>query len=617
MISNPFTRRQLVKGLGTSFGVLALRGFSVHAEAAAAAHFTHGVASGDPLQDRVILWTRVLPGDGQHRVITLHWQVAEDAEFMSVVSQGQTTTSQQQDYTVKVDAAGLKPEHNYYYRFLVEGLSSPIGRTLTLPQGAVDRYKMAVVSCSNYPQGYFNAYKHIAQTDVDVVLHLGDYIYEYKEGGYDNEYARETLGRQVQPAHEIIALEDYRMRYGLYRSDGDLQAVHARHPFICIWDDHELSNDTWKGGAENHSEAEGDFSQRMRDARQAYHEWLPIRTGVDGSQGSIYRRFQVGNLADLIMLDTRLHGRDKGFDYRTDLPNKTAAFDISDTDEPVYLGPSSEVNNLGANVVHIAMPYDFSSGQPVAVTDYHEIKSLNHKNLPANWRYLPDIESFRDNKLNDKYRNLLGVDQEAWLDIQLKDSKQRGAVWQVLGQQVLIGKVGIPNIRDEQLNLDLSKEKIPTYIKYMQAMAGQGLPLNLDAWDGYPGCRDRMFDSLLAHAHNPLVLAGDTHNAWAFNLSNAKGQAVGVEIGAPSISSPGIEQYIPVQPEVAASALKQCSPEIMDLDTSQRGWAEIILTPDEMSSQWHFVSTILDKNFSTSVSKMLQCKAGSRKLNFV
>jgi len=617
MNSSSFTRRQLVKGLSASLGVLALRGFNVHADSAVVAYFTHGVASGDPLSDRVILWTRVLPGDGQHRVITVRWQVAEDTEFRSVVSEGQSETSQLQDYTVKVDAAGLKPKRNYYYRFLVEGLSSPVGRTLTLPLGGVDRYKMAVVSCSNYPQGYFNVYNHIAQTDVDVVLHLGDYIYEYKDGGYDNEYARETLGRRVQPAHEIVALEDYRMRYGLYRSDADLQAVHARHPFICIWDDHELSNDTWKDGAENHSEAEGDFHQRMHHARQAYHEWLPIRTNLDGPQSSIYRRFKIGGLADLIMLDTRLHGRDRGFDYRSDLSNKTGAFNIGDADGPVYLGLSSEVKDSGAGIVHVALPYDFSSGRPVAVTDYQKIESLNQQVLPDHWRYLPDIEGFRDNKLNDKHRNLLGVDQEKWLDVQLKDSKQRGAVWQVLGQQVLIGKVGIPSLRDEQLNLGLTKGKVPDYIRFMQGMAGQGLPLNLDAWDGYPNCRDRMFDSLLAHAHNPLVLAGDTHNAWAFNLNNNKGQAVGVEIATPSVSSPGLEHYIPVQPDVAAGALKDCSPEIVDVDTSQRGWAELTLTPDAMSSQWHFVSTILDKDYSTSSSKMLESKAGSRKLSFV
>jgi len=616
MTSSSFTRRQLVKGLSASLGVLALRGFSVHAGSAVAAYFTHGVASGDPLSDRVILWTRVLSGDGQHRTIPVHWQVAEDAEFTSVVSEGHTETSQLQDYTVKVDAAGLKPKHNYYYRFLVEGLSSPVGRTLTLPQGNIDRYKMAVVSCSNYPQGYFNVYNHIAQTDVDVVLHLGDYIYEYKDGGYDNEYARETLGRRVQPAHEIVALEDYRMRYGLYRSDADLQAVHARHPFICVWDDHELSNDTWKDGAENHNEAEGDFHQRMHHARQAYHEWLPIRTSVDGPQASIYRRFKIGDLADLIMLDTRLHGRDRGFDYRSDLSNKTGAFKIDEANGPVYLGPSSEVKDSGAGIEHLALPYDLSSGRPVAVTDYQKIKPLNQQSLPGHWRYIPDIKDFRENKLNDKSRNLLGVDQEEWLNVQLKDSKQRGAVWQVLGQQVLAGKVGIPSLRDEELNLDLTKGEVPNYVKFMQGMAGQNLPLNLDAWDGYPNCRDRMFDSLLAHAHNPLVLAGDTHNAWAFNLSNKHGKAVGVEIATPSVSSPGLEHYVPVQADVAARALKDCSPEIVDVDTSQRGWAELILTPEAMSSQWHFVSTILDKNFSTSESKMLVSKAGSRKLDF-
>ena len=293
-------RRMFLQGLGLS--AIATRGYTANADAAA--RFTHGVASGDPLSDRVILWTRVIPQKAND-ALTVFWQVAIDQGFTQVVASGQTTASAGLDYTVKVDATGLQPDQCYFYRFNARGVSSATGTTKTLPNGLATTFTMGVASCSNFPQGFFNAYRHMAESDLDLVLHLGDYIYEYPEAGYANDYAREVLKRSVVPKHEVVALEDYRMRYGLYRTDPDLQALHQRHPFICVWDDHELANNTWREGAENHNEGEGDFHQRIAAARQAYHEWMPIRTAIEGVQGPIYRRFEIGNLADLIMLDTR------------------------------------------------------------------------------------------------------------------------------------------------------------------------------------------------------------------------------------------------------------------------------------------------------------------------
>lgn len=319
-------RRLLLKGMSATLGALALRGFAV--QAAAPLHFTHSVASGDPLADRVILWTRLLPGDGEHHTVTCDWQVASDATFKQIIASGTATTSAASDYTLKVDAAGLQPATAYYYRFVGEGVSSPVGRTQTLPVGPVEKFRMGVASCSNYPQGYFNAYRHMAETNLDVVVHLGDYIYEYADGVYASEAALNLLGRHVEPTTETISLEDYRMRYGLYRTDPDLQALHVRHPFICVWDDHELANDTWQSGAENHNEDEGDFQIRMTQARKAYHEWMPIRVSPAGYQAPIYRNFQIGNLADLTMLDTRLHGRVKGLDYGHDLAMRSAFYRI-------------------------------------------------------------------------------------------------------------------------------------------------------------------------------------------------------------------------------------------------------------------------------------------------
>ena len=199
-------RRRVIQGMGLSLGLVSLRGFEV--AAAAPAHFTHGVASGDPLSDRVILWTRVLPGDGALVTLTGRWEVAEDLQFKRVVISGETTTGPERDHTVKVDATGLQPATNYWYRFVFNGVTSAVGRTRTLPVGAVEAFSLAVCSCSNYPQGYFNAYRDIAQADIDVVMHLGDYIYEYAQGVYANPYVVDSLGRAVVPEHEILVLED-------------------------------------------------------------------------------------------------------------------------------------------------------------------------------------------------------------------------------------------------------------------------------------------------------------------------------------------------------------------------------------------------------------------------
>jgi alkaline phosphatase D len=237
-------------------------------------HFTfaHGVASGDPERDRVILWTRVTPVDPTD-TLRVHWAVASDPGMKQVRQSGRFVTDRRRDFTVKVDAAGLDPGLTYYYQFEARGVKSPIGRTRTLPVGRVDRLRVAFASCSNYPWGYFNAYARIAERDdLDFVMHLGDYIYEYKLG----EYADPELQgkRDVLPTHEALTHDDYRMRYALYRSDPDLQEVHRQHPFITVWDDHETANNAWRGGAENHNpdKGEGKWSDRKRGFVPAYNE---------------------------------------------------------------------------------------------------------------------------------------------------------------------------------------------------------------------------------------------------------------------------------------------------------------------------------------------------------
>jgi alkaline phosphatase D len=271
--------------------------------------FLHGVASGDPLHDRVILWTRITPKSFAD-VIHGRWSVSTDHKMKRIVRSGGFATDVTRDFTVKIDAAGLDPNSIYYYRFETRGAESPIGRTRTLPLLSARKWRMAFASCSNYPYGYFNAYARIAaRTDIDMVLHLGDYLYEYAQG----QYANPALAglRDVQPANEILSLTDYRLRHALYKTDPDLQQAHRQHVFICVWDDHESANDAWRDGAENHNpeNGEGEWVRRRRNAVRAYNEYMPVRS-ASVFDDQIYRRFRIGNLADLIMLDTRLHGRD-------------------------------------------------------------------------------------------------------------------------------------------------------------------------------------------------------------------------------------------------------------------------------------------------------------------
>jgi alkaline phosphatase D len=261
--------------------------------------FYHGVASGDPLADGVVIWTRVTPDDSLSSVDVI-WEVAANQQFNPVLKKETVTTSPLRDYTVKVEVDGLSPHTQYYYRFHALGKSSPAGRTKTLPEGDVDSLKFAVVSCSNWQHGYFNGYDRIASKTLDAVLHLGDYIYEY---GVNN--ARENVDRKHLPVHEIVALSDYRTRYSQYHLDRGLRNMRQQHPLITIWDDHEVANNAYVDGAQNHQpEEEGEFSARKAAARKAYYEWIPIRENKKH-----YRTFTFGNLAELIMLDERQEGK--------------------------------------------------------------------------------------------------------------------------------------------------------------------------------------------------------------------------------------------------------------------------------------------------------------------
>ena len=269
--------------------------------------FYHGVASGDPLIDAVIIWSRITLNSTDP--VSVNWRMATDTMFSNIVASGVANTDSSSDWTIKVDVTGLSSDTWYYYDFEYDGMTSLVGRTRTAPTGGVDHLRFGVVSCQSYEHGFYHAYKDMAtRNDMDCILHLGDYIYEYEAGGYSSNIS----GRANEPVNEIVDLSDYRMRYSHYKLDPDLRAAHQQYPFIIIWDDHETANNSYSDGAGNHTEgAEGLWVDRKAYGIQANTEWLPVRVPDENNPDRRYRDFSFGDLADLEMLDTRLEGRDE------------------------------------------------------------------------------------------------------------------------------------------------------------------------------------------------------------------------------------------------------------------------------------------------------------------
>jgi alkaline phosphatase D len=514
-------------------------------------NFAHGVASGDPLADRVILWTRVSATGTDD--LEAEWTMATDSAFTQGVTTGSVRFGAASDFTVKVDVTGLAANRAYYYRFTCRGVTSPVGRTKTLPTGTVARARFAVFSCTNYPTGLFNVYSDAAKfDDIDVGLHLGDYIYEYAASGYASQDAA-ALGRVSQPANEIITLTDYRRRYQQYRTDPDLQAVHARIPFITVWDDHELANDAWTGGAENHTPGtEGLWLGRRQMAIQAYHEWMPIRVPDAARPDRIYRSFDFGNLLSLHMLDTRVIGRDKQLAYASYV-NADRSF------------------NAAAFTADVANPA----------------------------------------------RQLMGAEQTTWLQGQMTKST---ATWQILGQQVLMARMNLP------APMVLGTVGYPTYFaiaakvqagtaltaQEQQLLATTPVPYNLDAWDGYQAARETVLNMARTLNKNLISLAGDTHNAWASDLLDTSGRAVGVEIGVPSVTSPGFETYFPtINPTVVASGMETLIGPLQYAETISRGFVVLTVTPTETKAEYRYVDTIKARTYTARVGKTLRTLPGA------
>lgn len=536
---------------------LALLGFGAATPAAAqgaaryagAVAFKHGVASGDPLADRVILWTRITPADPKAGEVAYSWKLNPVDRRAGGAKSGQGVTGPDRDWTVKVDATGLDAGRAYTFEFTANGVTSPLGRTATLPAGPTKDVVLAVASCSLYPNGYFNAYEAIARLPrVDAVLHLGDYIYEY--GGPDTYGMNSPVAaeRPHDPPHEIVSLADYRRRHAQYKSDPQLQAAHARAPWIVVWDDHETTNDSYAAGAQNHQpETEGDWNARKARAIKAYYEWMPIREPADGGF-AINRAFQFGDLASLFMLETRLTARDQQLRYDRDLPETATA---------------------------------------------------------------AEIEAFRA-KLADPSRKMMGAAQAEWLADGLKQSVAAGRVWQVLGNEVVMAKVPIPSIKKHLGEAKVAElvasepEGSRKRLAGMERLAGLGLPYGLDMWDGYPAERERLYDAIKTAGAHAIVLAGDSHAFWANELHDAGKRRVAVELGATSVTSPGGNDT--VKSFSLGELYMQGADEVVFCDQAAKGFLLLTLTRDEAKAEMMSVSTILSKGFETKVLKTFRVK---------
>ena len=494
--------------------------------------FKHGVASGDPLSDRVILWTRATPEATEAIAVTV--KVYRDTALQQLVGTQTQMATSARDWTIKIDYLGLSPATTYYYQFEAVGFKSVIGRTRTAPaaNAANTRLRMGLVSCSSYAHGFFNAYRFLAaRADIDVVLHLGDYIYEYASDAASGDEVYGTV-RPYEPTYEMKSLADYRTRHSYYkRTDPDLQEVHRQHPFITIWDDHESCDNSWRDGGLNHGEDgkdEGPWPARKGFSQKAYDEWMPIRLPEPGNPNRIWRKFSYGSLVDLIMLDTRLFDRDL---------------------------------QLTTPITPQEMPMDPS-------------------------------------------RKLIGPVQRAFLTDSLAQST---ATWKLVGSQVVFHQWSLtPGLK----------------------AAGGPRGLNGDSWDAYGFERQQIIDSIRTNnVDNMVILTGDVHSCWiaditddpnnvaAYTLDVASTEprtytgSVATEYVITSVTSPGLPDLMGLQNGFAAN-----NPHIKNIDFMGKGYAVLDVTPQGVTCDYWFVSTITQRGGTESFAFAYPTPVGENRI---
>jgi alkaline phosphatase D len=537
MVLNVDRRRALLAGLAAGTALTLGRGRAAARETAGPS-FAHGVASGDPGAHSVVLWTRV---SGLAADCPVVWELARDRDCKDLVARGEASAAAAQDFTVKVLVPRLEPGASYYYRFRIGAERSPTGRTRTLPVGTVAALGFGVASCSNYPFGYFNAYEAMAlDPAVDFVLHLGDYLYEYGANGWGAE-AGAQLGRQHAPATEIVTLADYRRRHAQYKADPQSRQLHAAHPLIPLWDDHESANNPWSGGAENHQPAaEGPWAARRAAALKAWYEWMPVRDPAPGHDPADYwRAFRFGDLATLVTLETRHGARSRQIEY---------------ADHPGILADQAAADHFLQQVV----------GAP-------EQRML----APAMARFATEA---------------------------LGDSVRAGQPWRLIGNQIPMARTAAPRLSEEDL-ARLAPAAPPEELERVRGLAARGalgLPLYLDPWDGYPAARERFYAlARSVGAGDLLVLTGDSHSFWANTLHDDDAMPIGLELGTTGISSPGDFARLGNDgARLLDKRLVASNPEVLWTDGRHNGYLRLRLTPTEAQADYVAVSSVLERDYT-------------------
>ncbi len=535
-------RRALLTTAMFGLGSTLIPGFAGAAELAGRTGFTHSVASGEPDAGSVLLWTRYVPRGGGP--VELRVELSESPEFTRVVAGGAEITGPWRDHTAKIIVDGLQPGRTYHYRFVApNGSVSPVGRTRTLPGDGVAPWRAAIFSCSNMGFGWFNAYAHAAaRDDLDCIIHLGDYYYEYAIGNYPAADMA-VPGRVPLPAAELLHLADYRLRYASYRADPDLQALHRRFSMIAQWDDHESANDSWEGGAENHDPlTEGAWNPRRAAAVQAYREWMPV-------SDEPWKAYDIGGLATLFRTETRLLARTKQPD----------------------IAPL------------------FKQADLVAA-----------------------LTAFRDGVWMDPAATMMGSQQEVWLSQALRTSAKSGRPWQIVGSGTIMGQTILP--ADAAGWLGGSSPRGRSYVEAGIAAGRVGLPFNFDNWGGYPAARCRFLRSAQEAGGNTIVISGDSHNGWAFDLAQ-DGRPAAVEFAGHSVTSPGYESGIKTDPGIVAATLVSGNPELKWCDTSRRGYMAMTVDADRVTNDWIMVDTVRTRTPGAAVGHSATVERGRHVLS--
>ena len=557
----PLPRRTVLAtgAVGAGAGLVGL-GASGSSARPGGTHFQHGVASGDPLPDAVLIWTRVTPtaastpGSGKGPKVTVVWEVATDRRFRNVVRRGRFATGPSRDHTVKVDVTGLRPATWYHYRFRLDGATSRVGRTRTAPAHTAlpKNLRFGIVSCANWQAGFFSAYRGLAERDdLHAVVHLGDYLYEYAPGQYGNGQSNVDIRPHV-PAREMVSLADYRQRHAQYKTDPDLQDAHAKFPWIITWDDHESTNDSWRNGAENHTAGggeggEGDWKKRKARAHRAFDEWIPARmdgTARLGDGARLFRRLRFGQLAELSMLDLR--------SYRS--------------------------------------------------------RQVEQPAPPAPW---PDAE------IDDPDRTITGDRQHRWLRESLH---QRRAQWKLIGNPVMIAPVNFGSLPDELANpvADvtglLPRDGAPYNLDQWDGYTADRRTLFRHIKNRQ--VKDALFITGDIHSGWACELPFD---ASTYTGENAPGDdSAGVEFVCSSVTSNNLKDITGAPPRTASVAveegIKANNRHIKYLDFDSHGFSVLDLTAKRAQMDWFVISDRADPNATIEWTTSWATDSGTGKI---